>query len=77
MKLVAYLSLILGLTKSQICDLTESGATSSSADGETIENLYILATPTDDTALRITHENVTIKNVVIHHAANSRGLFGW
>jgi len=42
-----------------------------------IENLYILASPTEDTALEIVHQNVTIKNVVIHHAANSRGIFTW
>jgi len=39
--------------------------------------LYILATPTDDTALKITHDNVTVKNVVIHHAANARGIYYW
>jgi hypothetical protein len=39
--------------------------------------LYILASPTDDTALKITHDNVTVKNVVIHHAANARGIYYW
>jgi hypothetical protein len=76
MKLAAYFAL-LGYTEGTICDLTESGAFVSTADNETIENLYILATPTDDNALKIIHDNVTIKNVVIHHAANARGLFVW
>lgn len=39
--------------------------------------MYILASPTDDTALKITHDNVTVKNVVIHHAANARGIYYW
>ena len=76
MKLATYLAL-LGFSKASICGLTESGATRSTADNQIIENLYILATPTDETALRIFHENVTISNVVIHHAASTRGLFGW
>ena len=47
----------------------------STSDGQVIENLYIYADPTEDTALHIKHDNVTVRNVVIHHAANSRGLF--
>ena len=46
-------------------------------DGQVIENMYIYATPTDDYALRIVHKNVTVKNVLIHHAANSQGIFFW
>lgn len=49
----------------------------SSSDGETIENMYIYCSPTDDTCLKIAHENVTVKNVVIHHAANARGIYYW
>lgn len=74
---LALFALIFGLNKAQVCDLTESGPIKSTADGETIENLYILASPTDDTALKISHENVTIRNVVIHHAANARGIYYW
>ena len=76
MKLATYLAL-LGFSKASICGLTESGPTKSTADNQIIENLYILALPTDETALRITHENVTVSNVVIHHPASTRGLFGW
>ena len=42
-----------------------------------IENYYLFSPPDNDTALKITHKNVTIRNVVIHHAANSRGIYFW
>lgn len=31
--------------------------------------------PTVDNAIRITHKNVTIRNVLVHHAANARGIY--
>jgi len=49
----------------------------STADGQVIENLYIYSPPDNDTSLFINHKNVTVRNVVIHHAANSRGLYFW
>jgi hypothetical protein len=42
-----------------------------------LENLYVVVDPTVDNAMRITHKNVTIRNVLIHHAANARGIFFW
>ena len=53
------------------------GPQKSTGDGTTIENLYIVSSPENDTALHISHKNVTVKNVVIHHAANSRGIYFW
>ena len=73
-----YLSPILALflgSASANCGLTESGAKSSSSDGEVFENLYINASVDDDTALFIRHNNVVIRNLVIHHAANRRGIY--
>ena len=51
-------------------------------DNEVIENLIITQDPTDDSkandyALRITGDNVTIRNVIIYHAANAMGIFAW
>ena len=70
--------LLLGSTKATCGSLTRSeGAHKSKKDGEVIENLYIYSPPDNDTALKISHKNVIVKNVVIHHAANSRGIYGW
>ena len=51
-------------------------------DNEIIENKIIIADPTDDTeendfALKISGENVTVRNVIIYHASNAMGIYGW
>jgi hypothetical protein len=55
--------------------LTATGPISSKKHGDVIENLYVYASPTEDTAIFIRHKNVTVKNVVVHHAANGRGVY--
>lgn len=45
--------------------------------------MIIYAEPTsenaskNDYALKISKENVTVRNVIIYHAANGMGIFGW
>ena len=52
-------------------------------DGAVIEDLIIVAEPTSefdrtqDYALKIVANNVTIRNVIIYHPANGMGIFGW
>ena len=51
-------------------------------DNAVIENVVITQDPTDDSrandyALRITGDNVTVRNVIIYHAANAMGIFAW
>ena len=48
----------------------------------TIENTVFYGAPTDDSkvndnVLRITGKNVTLRNVIIYHAANTMGIFCW
>ena len=62
--------------------MTVSGPVKVTVDGTTIENLIIIADPTsDDTAndqaLRIVAEDVTVRNVLIYHAANGQGIYGY
>ena len=41
-----------------------------------IENMIIVAEPTDETALYLKKKNnVTIRNVVIYHTTNARGIY--
>ena len=60
-----------------------SGPMKSSYDGQVIEDMIIYADPTEednqenDYALKIPHENVTVRNVIIYHAVNGIGLYGW
>ena len=51
-------------------------------DNEIIENKIIIADPTDDTgendfALKISGDNVTLRNVIIYHASNAMGIYAW
>ena len=46
-------------------------------DGETFSNVIIYAEPGEDTALKVVGDNITIENVLIYHAANARGIYGW
>ena len=52
-------------------------------DDTVIENMIIYAEPTsadskaNDYALRITADNVTIRNVLIYHAANGMGIYAF
>ena len=52
--------------------LTATGPISSKKHGEVIENLYVYASPTQDTAVFIRHTNVTVKNVVVLQVSPSR-----
>ena len=50
--------------------------------GEVIENKIIIAEPTDDSkdndyALKIVADNVIVRNVIIYHASNAIGIYGW
>ena len=52
-------------------------------EGEIIENKIFIVEPSmaDDTsndyALKIVRDNVTVRNVIIYHAANAIGIYGW
>ena len=51
-------------------------------DGEVIENVVIYGEPGDDTgandyAVKIVGEDITLRNVVIYHAANAMGIYVW
>ena len=52
-------------------------------DYEVIENKIIIANPTsaddksNDFALKVTKDHVVIRNVVIYHATNGIGIYGW
>ena len=51
-------------------------------DGTVFENKIIYLDPTDDSqendfALKIVADNVVVKNVLIYHAANNIGIYGW
>ena len=46
-------------------------------EDEILENKIIIAEPGADFAVRVQRDNVTIRNVVIYHAANSRGIYAW
>ena len=54
-----------------------------SYDGQEIKNLIIYADPTgeeasdNDYALKITKDNVIVRNVIIYHAVNGMGIYGW
>ena len=63
--------------------MTVSGPIKVTADGTTIEDMIIIADPTlegsteNDQALRIVAEDVTVRNVLIYHAANGMGIYGF
>ena len=46
-------------------------------EGSIVENRVIVVPPNTDIAMRITKPNVTVRNVVIFHPANGKGIFGW
>ena len=51
-------------------------------DDEIIENKVFYGMPTDDSkandnVIRITGDNVTLRNVIIYHASNAMGIFCW
>lgn len=56
----------------QPCSLEESGPVTSSAVGQTIENLHITSTTGD--GLAIEHDNVTVRNVWVEHEGG-RGIY--
>ena len=45
-------------------------------DSKIIENKIIIAYPGDDTALWIDFPDVTIRNCIVYHPANGRGIYG-
>ena len=52
-------------------------------EGEVIENKIIIVEPSmaddksNDYALKVVRDNITIRNVIIYHAANAIGIYGW
>ena len=50
--------------------------------GTVLENVIIYGEPTDDTGandytLKIVAEDVILRNVIVYHAANTIGIYGW
>ena len=75
---------IQGSLSAPTCDDMElSGPMTIKEDDALIENLVIYAEPTsadstaNDYALKIVAENVTIRNVLIYHAANGMGIYAY
>ena len=67
-----------------VCNNMEiSGPIVAKTDGQVIENTIIWADPTSesdtsqDYALKIVADNVTVRNVLIYHAANGMGIYGF
>ena len=64
-------------------DMELSGPMNIRQDNAIVENVIIYAEPTsadskaNDYALRITADNVTIRNVLIYHAANGMGIYAF
>ena len=64
-------------------DMEMVGPMNVRADNTVIENVIIYAEPTsanstkNDYALRVTGDNVTIRNVLIVHAANGMGIYAF
>ena len=56
---------------------TESGPITWVPPGTVLENMIITAPPDTDYALRLTQDNLTLRNVIIYHPANGMGIFGW
>ena len=52
-------------------------------DGAVIEDLIVVAEPTSefdrtqDNAIKVVADNVIIRNVIIYHPANGKGIYGW
>ena len=52
-------------------------------EGEVIENKIIIVEPSmaddksNDYALKVVRDNITVRNVIIYHAANAIGIYGW
>ena len=46
--------------------------------GDILENVIIITQPGEDTALQVANKRgVTIRNVLIYHPANGRGIYAW
>ena len=45
-------------------------------NGMQLENTYLVAPPGMKYALKIGGDDVTVKNVIIHHASSGQGIFG-
>ena len=60
-----------------------SGPIKVTTDGAVIENKIIVVDPTlegstkNDYALKIVANNVTVRNVLIYHASNGMGIYGF
>ena len=71
------------LDDSSVCqDFEVIGPYVARTDGEVIENKIIIAEPTDDSeandfALKIVKDNIIVRNVIIYHATNAIGIYGW
>ena len=82
--LLGWSSIALNLNdEDSVCsDYTVSGPIKIWEDHTVIENMVIYADPADltrqnDQAVRIVAEHVTLRNVVIYHAANAMGIYGY
>ena len=79
------LAVRVGNTSSDlVCkDMEISGPQTVKSAGTVIENTIIYVDPTsadskaNDYGLKIVAEDVTIRNVLIYHAANGMGIYAW
>ena len=52
-------------------------------EGEVIENKIFIIEPSmaddksNDYAIKIVRDNITVRNVIIYHATNAIGIYGW
>ena len=64
-------------------DMAVSGPLKVNTEGATIENMIIWADPPGeeksdaDYAMKIVVPGVTVKNVLIYHAASAMGIYAW
>jgi len=57
--------------------MTHSGPINYVPPNTVIENTIITANPDTDVAITISTPNVTLRNVIIYHPSNGKGIYGW
>ena len=57
--------------------MTESGPINWVMENTVIENMIITAPPDADFAIRIQRPNVVLRNVIIYHPTNGKGIYAW
>merc|ERR1711971_490017 len=58
-------------------EMTHSGPINYVPANTVVENTIITASPDTDVAITISTSNVTLRNVIIYHPSNGKGIYEW